>query len=96
MNRFRESMGVIGLFFCLFLGVILIFNVSNLSFDSAAIISNRNFEANNESLANLWGSESISGIIDTVNRSSDTILLSGLLLVAALAVNAQFRIKWKK
>ena len=96
MNRFRESMGIIGLFFCLFLGVILIFNVSNLSFDSAAIISNRNFEANNESLANLWGSESISGIIDTVNRSSDTILLSGLLLVAALAVNAQFRIKWKK
>ena len=66
MNGFRESIGIVGLFLGLFLGVIIILDITDLSFDSAPTVSNANDEANNESLANLWGSESISSIFDTI------------------------------
>ncbi|MHA2363189.1 MAG: hypothetical protein ACXAC7_04475 [Candidatus Hodarchaeales archaeon] len=90
----RESVSRVGLFTIFFLVLIMFLSLANLTFNSADTVATE--DANDESLANLWGSENVQGIVDNVDRSTDTFIIAGLLFVSALGVHTQFRSMWKQ
>ena len=61
-----------------------------MTFNSETTIPTTN--ANYQSLASLWGPEkAYQQLTTTINRSTDTIFIAGIIFVAVIAVSSQFR-----
>lgn len=81
-----ETISRAGLVVILFFMLVLFLDGLGMAFTPGVVAVD---DANEESLANLWGDDSI--VADTIDRASDTLLVAGLLFVATLAVHSQFR-----
>ena len=90
MTDIREILSHIILILVLFVILLLFLQSLGLTFNSATTIPVNN--ANDQSLASLWGPEkAYQQLIPTIDRSTDTIFIAGVILVAVISVSSQFR-----